>query len=74
MRFAGNKPSNWRDDIESDKPIIDALSEQMSHIDNAIDVNEAVIDSNAKAFGLAMATAAGTIDASHATMGIESTD
>jgi len=61
MRFAGNKPSNWRDDIESDKPIVDALLEQMSHIDNAIDLNEAVINSNAKAFGWAMATAAGTV-------------
>lgn len=61
MRFAGNKPSYWRDDIESDKPIIDAISEQMLHIDKAIDVNETVINSNAKAFGWAMATAAGTI-------------
>lgn len=62
----GNVPSGWKKDIETDRPLRDALVEELKFIDESIRDNSAIISRNAAVLKLSMALGALTVMASAA--------
>ncbi|MBJ3783849.1 hypothetical protein [Devosia sediminis] len=58
FEFVGGYPSAWFDDIAEDKPMADALLEQLHHYEKMLQKNRASMDASARALKNA-ATAAG---------------
>lgn len=57
----GNVPSSWYDDLENDKPFIEAIREIAEYLDSAAKHNEIVITKNAKILKWSMSVSAVTV-------------
>ena len=61
MKSIGNTPSNWYEDIKNERPLSEAILEEVHYIDKSIIENTIIIEKNAEFFKFAMITAAATV-------------
>lgn len=46
----GNQPKLWYEDVETNKPMVEALAEEAQHVQEAIDDNRKTLERNARLF------------------------